>query len=144
MQPTHLNFVAVLLAAALAMAIGFVWYGPLFGKVWQQVMEFDPDDKARREQAMKGMGPLYALVLFGTFMTAYMTARLLGWLQQDTWLGGMRVGCYLWIGLVLPLNLNNAVFSGKPLALRWKMFAVQASHSLVLFVVIGTLLGAWH
>lgn len=143
MQPTHVNFVAVIVAAVFAMALGFVWYGPIFGKVWQQIMEFDPADKGRVEQAMKGMGVLYLLVFVGGFLTAYMIARLLGWLEQGTWLGGMRVGCYLWIGLIMPLNLQGAVFSGKPLALRWKMFGVTAGYYLVLFVATGALLGAW-
>ena len=90
MQPTHINFVAVIVAAVLAMALGTVWYGPLFGKIWTQVMELDAADPTRRKQATQGMGPLYGLVAVGSFLTAYMIARLLGWLEQDTWLGGMR------------------------------------------------------
>ena len=144
MQPTQLNFVAVLVAAVVNMGIGALWFSSLlFSKQWVQIMEVDLDDSARREQAMKGMGPLFALVFVGAFLTSYMLARLLGWLEQDTWLGGMRVGFYLWLGLIAPVTLQFAVFSGKPLHLRLKMFALQASHYLVVFVASGTLLGAW-
>ncbi|MFH1812149.1 MAG: DUF1761 domain-containing protein [Pseudomonadota bacterium] len=145
MQPTHLNFLAVIVAAVVNMAIGFAWFSPLlFSKLWQQIMEVDPADTARNEAAKKGMGPLFGLVFVGAFLTSYMMARLLGWMEQDTWLGGMRVGFYLWIGLIMPVTFQFAVFSGKPMGLRMKMFVVQASHYLVVFVATGALLGAWH
>lgn len=145
MQPTHLNFVAVLAAAVVNMAIGFVWFSKLlFSQQWMQIMEVDPSDSARTEQVKKGMGPMFGLVFVGAFLTSYMLARLLGWLEQDTWLGGMRVGFYLWLGLILPVTFQFAVFSGKPLGLRLRMFGVQASHYLVVFMSTGALLGAWH
>jgi hypothetical protein len=35
MQPDiHLNYLAILAAMAANIAIGFAWYGPLFGRAW--------------------------------------------------------------------------------------------------------------
>ena len=145
MQGTHLNFVAVLVTASVNMAIGFALFArPLFGKLWNQVMEIAPGDSARETEAKKGMGPMFALVFVGAFLTSYMLARFLGWLQQDTWLGGMRVGFYLWIAMIMPICFQFAVFSGKPKGLRIKMFAIQAFHYLLVFMASGALLGAWH
>lgn len=34
MQAVPINYVAVVLAAVANMILGFVWFGPLFGKLW--------------------------------------------------------------------------------------------------------------
>ena len=80
-----------------------------------------------------------ALVFVGAFFTSYMLARLLGWMEQTTWLGGMRVGFYLWLCIVAPICFQFAVFSGKPMGLRLKMFGIQAFHYLVVFMASGAL-----
>lgn len=32
------NYLAILVAAVLSMVLGFLWYGPLFGKEWTKLM----------------------------------------------------------------------------------------------------------
>ena len=55
--PVDINYIAVVGAAVAAMVIGFLWYGPLFGKQWTKLMNFDKKkiDEAKR----KGMGKIY-------------------------------------------------------------------------------------
>lgn len=36
-----INYLAVLIAAVASMIIGFLGYGPLFGKAWMRLMNFD-------------------------------------------------------------------------------------------------------
>jgi hypothetical protein len=35
-RPEAINWLAVLLAAVAHQAIGFLWYGPLFGRLWME------------------------------------------------------------------------------------------------------------
>ncbi len=64
----EINYLAVLVCGVIALALGFVWYGPLFGKKWLQITGADKADMARREEMMKGVWKLYltqfALALF--------------------------------------------------------------------------------
>ena len=41
MQQVAVNYLAVLAAAIASMVIGFLWYGPLFGKQYMALMKFD-------------------------------------------------------------------------------------------------------
>ena len=34
--PVEINYLAVLVAAIASMALGFLWYGPLFGNQWKK------------------------------------------------------------------------------------------------------------
>ena len=41
MLPTFtINYLAILACAIVAMPVGFLWFGPLFGKAWQREMGF--------------------------------------------------------------------------------------------------------
>jgi hypothetical protein len=34
--PVHVNWLAILVAALAGLAVGGIWYGPLFGKAWMR------------------------------------------------------------------------------------------------------------
>jgi hypothetical protein len=40
MPAMHINYLAVLACAIVAMPVGFLWFGPLFGKPWARHMGF--------------------------------------------------------------------------------------------------------
>lgn len=35
-----INYLAVIVSMIVAMVIGFLWYGPVFGKMWIHLMDF--------------------------------------------------------------------------------------------------------
>lgn len=37
----HINFLAVLVAVFVNVIIGFLWYGPIFGKAWRKVLHYE-------------------------------------------------------------------------------------------------------
>ena len=61
-----INYLAVVLAALAAMVIGFVWYGPLFGKQWMALMGFTP--QSMDEAKKKGMAKSYILMALGSLV----------------------------------------------------------------------------
>ena len=45
----NINYLAVVVAAIVNMALGSLWYGPIFGKAWIKMMKFSESDmKAAR------------------------------------------------------------------------------------------------
>ena len=51
----HINMVAVLVTVAANFMLGFIWYRPLFGKVWAKEMGFDTSIKPKTGEMTRGM-----------------------------------------------------------------------------------------
>ncbi|CAM1349563.1 DUF1761 domain-containing protein [Tenacibaculum insulae] len=65
------NFLMCALAAVVPMIIGFVWYGPLFGKAWMKEMGFT-------EESLKGgnMALIFGLSYVCSFLIAFVLQTL--------------------------------------------------------------------
>ena len=48
------NYLSVLVATIAGMVVGFIWYGPLFGKTWIRLTKFSQTDINKAKE--KGMG----------------------------------------------------------------------------------------
>ena len=55
----QINYLAILVSAILSMVVGSIWYGPLFGKKWAELIGADPNDKKKMKEMQKSAGPLY-------------------------------------------------------------------------------------
>ena len=78
MPVVPINYLAVLVAAVSNMIIGFLWYGPVFGKQWIALMGMPPEKVAEaKAKGMKGMWKSYALAFVGSFVMAYVLAHAL-------------------------------------------------------------------
>lgn len=47
----HINIPAILAAILAAMVLGFLWYGPLFGKAWAREMKLPSTRRGGRGSA---------------------------------------------------------------------------------------------
>ena len=61
MEVLELNYVAVLVCAVVSMVVGAVWYGPLFGKQWMEVIGINAKDKKAREKKCRKVLGRYTL-----------------------------------------------------------------------------------
>lgn len=124
----QLNYVAILLAAALQFALGFVWYGPLFGNLWGKMHGFDKLSKEVQQEMMKKMGPLYGVQALVTLITTVVLAIFLTY--QPTWNAYAMAG-FFWIGFIVPTQVSGVLFGGtKP---EWfvKKMAIMIVYSLI-------------
>src|SRR5258708_12494050 len=72
MQPDiHLNYWAILAAVAASIALGFLWYGPIFGKAWIREMGMPADQKPDPKVMRRGL----ILMVVGSFLTAFVLAH---------------------------------------------------------------------
>ncbi len=68
MEPAlQINFLAILVCIVSNFAIGFISYGPLFGRPWMAEVGLDPDTPPSGAHMAKAM----ALMGIGAFLTAY-------------------------------------------------------------------------
>lgn len=118
---------AMLAAAAASVALGFLWYGPLFGDAFARYTGMDDLSAGEVEQARRDAAPGYAVSLLGTAMGALVVAVLLSWAYPA---GGFRpapafgavLGLAGWLGFYVPGTLTSVFFEGRPLGL-WALGA---------------------
>ena len=73
MPQIDINYWAVLAAAVSTMIIGYVWYGPLFGKQWQKLSNVTVSP----EMAKKGMGSSMVIAFIGSLLMAFVLKHAL-------------------------------------------------------------------
>src|SRR5690348_2723001 len=85
MQPDiHLNYWAILVAVVASMVLGFLWYGPIFGKAWMKEMGIPADRKPDPKVMRRGM----ILMLIGSFLTVFVLAHIGEVWRPSVWKAG--------------------------------------------------------
>lgn len=135
MMGVMVNYLAVLAAAVASIALGMVWYGPLFGKVWMRLSGFTP--KSMKQMRLTA-GQAMVLGTLVTLVMAYVVAVLLNLLSVVSFAGAAKLAVLLWLGLSLPLVLGGFLWENKPFAL----VALNAAYRLVELLVIAAVIVA--
>lgn len=145
MQPAmQLNYWAVLAAMAASIVIGFLWYGPILGKMWMKEMGIPSDQKPGPGVMQRAI----ILMIIGSLLTAAMLA--LGvevWRLSDWKLGprapnatyGFFSAFFAWIGFYVPLLLGSVAWESR----SWKLFGINAAYHFVSLQAMGIILAQW-
>jgi hypothetical protein len=137
----EINIIAVLVCGVAAMIVGFLWYGPLFGKAFMRVMCTEKLTPEQMKIEQKKMGGRY----FIQFIIALITAAVLS-IHISHWSGNesaMAIAVCTWFGFVVTTEAGAALWSGKSNKLSWYMFLVTSGAQLVTFIVFAIILSAW-
>lgn len=135
-----INYWAVLACGIVSMVLGWLWYGPLFGRLWMQVNDLNPDDVAKREAMQKEAGPLYGVQFLLVLLQVYILAHFVaGW--EDA--SGLESSLWIWLGFIMPTVAGLSMWNAKPGKVRFTMFMLSAGYQLVSFIVFGLILGLW-
>ncbi len=136
-----INYLAVVGAAMVSMFVGYVWYGPLFGKLWMKEMGMSKD---KMDKAMKnGMGKSYGLMFVGSlvmsFVLAHATVFASSYLKVEGVSAGLMSGLWNWLGFIAPVTLGSVLWEGKSM----KLWMLNNGYYLVTLLAMGTLLAVW-
>ena len=125
---------AIIIAAAVAMIIGAVWYADgVFGKSWRKMNGFNKE--AIQKDASKAMaGMLAALIVM-----AFVLSRVIAAFGALSAAEGIEVGVWMWLGFVGTIGVAKMLFEKRPL----KLFAIDSGYYLVSLVVMGGIIAAW-
>lgn len=129
-----MNWLAVIVAAILQVVVGFIWYGPLFGKTWMSMMGIKPESISR-----EGMGKTYALQVVGSLVTAGVLAKLVGMMGARTLGAGITAGFWVWLGFVATVTLGSVLYEKR----SWSLYAFNNAYQLVSLAVMGAVLAVW-
>jgi hypothetical protein len=136
----EINYIAVVIASVLAMVVGAIWYGPLFGNKWMEVIGATDLDKQKREEMQKGATKLY----FVQFLLTLFQVLVLAHLINDTnTVGGLQRALWIWAAFIVPTLAGVAMWNNDSAKIAWSRFLIQGSYQLVIFVIFGLILQYW-
>lgn len=140
----HVNLWAVVVCGIASMLIGWVWYGPLFGKAWMQSAGIDMsmmNDPARRKEMQSKTGPGYAIMFVGALVMAYVMAKALGHFGITAVdINFLKVVGGLWLGFTAAGSmLGVKIFENK----GWTYYAIVVGYQLINMLVYGLILVSW-
>jgi len=135
-----LNYLAIITGAALSMVIGGIWYGPLFGKKWMEIIGVNPADSDAKKKMQKTAGPLYAVQFILTLFQVLVLAHLIA---DTTKVGGLERALWIWGAFVIPTLAGAVMWTNDKGKMKWSRFLIQGGYQLVIFIVFGLLLQFW-
>ena len=117
----NINWVGLIAAGVASMVVGFVWYGPLFGKAWMKLT-------GKQEMGDKSQMPKNYTILF---VVSLVTAYVLSVIGT-----GFTTVFWVWLGFQATLLLNTVLFEGK----SWSLYFLNAGHQLVSLMAMSWVL----
>jgi hypothetical protein len=131
------NWIAIIVAAVAAQFIGFLWYGPFFGKVWAELVGYKKKDiEKMRKSNMTGRYLLYFLCFL---ISAFVLQNLVGIFGSYTFVDGIGIGFLVWLGFIATISLSAVLFENKPA----KLYLLNNLFYLISFIVMGIILTVW-
>lgn len=135
MNTLKINHLAVFVCLILMHALGFLWYGPLFGEKWMAMVELD--------QATMESDSMEAGLWITNFIASLAPLYLLAWLfTKLNVTSGVRGAIVAFLITFcfhhLPLMSGN-MFAGEHYGLAW----ITGGFGIVGLTLSGFILGAW-
>ncbi len=127
-----INYLAVVVAAVAAFVASSVWY-IVFGKELAKASAAFAEALQKR-QPWKMLG-----VIVQSLVLALVLAYVIGLIGNVDWIGALRLGVLLWIGLSAMQWVGSIMWEKVPL----KMAVIHAGDWLVKLVLIAVIVGVW-
>jgi hypothetical protein len=129
-----INWLAVLVAAIIRMAVGFAWYSPpLFLKPWQAVTGVTP------ESMRAGLGKAMVVDVVASLIMSFALANIIVGANITDWLNGALAGFWVWLGFMATLLVSLWGYENRSL----KLIAINLGNNLIALVLMGALLAVW-
>lgn len=129
-----MNWVVIVVAAIAQFVVGWIWYGPLFGKTWMSMMGMSQQSMSR-----EGMGKTMVLSFVGSLVTAAVLSMLVGWMGAKTLGAGIAAAFWAWLGFVATVTLGAVLFA----KMSWNLYILNNAYQLVSLAVMGAILAKW-
>ena len=135
MENLKINHGAVWVGVVVLFALGFTWYGPLFGEKWMGYVGLTMADA----ENMDGVVGIWISNIVSSVASMYLLAWLFSKLGIAPGFKGALLGLEIaFVFIFLTIMVNN-MFAQAPYGLAW----IIGGFSMVGFTINGFILGAW-
>ncbi|EKD92637.1 MAG: hypothetical protein ACD_28C00378G0002 [uncultured bacterium] len=140
METLSVNYFAILVAGLSAMVTGFLWYGPLFGKWWIELMGWPKEEVQKmQKEGSATMGKNYSITFVMALLTAFVIAHFAQAIGAEGVQGAFQLAFWLWFGFIITSMMNSVLWEGK----SWKLYGLNISYELVKMFVMALILIFW-
>jgi hypothetical protein len=133
MAAISLNWLAVGVATLAKFFLGWIWFGPLFGKLWRQLVGMSE----ARMKAIIGKAIVYDLVT--TFILSTVLAYVVRYAGATFWAQGAVIGFLCWLGFIGSTTFAATLYEQRPL----KFWFLTNSYHAIALAVMGAILVVW-
>jgi hypothetical protein len=128
-----IHWPSVLVASIASFAVGGLWYSPLlFGNAWAAEHQL-----TKKKIGQAGMAVIFGTTFILTLIGAVVLDLFIG--RNGTLLTGLVTGLLIGVFFIAGSFGINYLFARKSM----KLFLVDAWYFVVLYLVMGAILGAW-
>lgn len=127
-----INWLAVIVGVVVSNALGFLWYGPLFGKAWAKAL-------GKKMEDLQGSPTMYVVTVVASLITMIVLGAAVAAFGSSTIVEGAVVGALLYFGIAGTQSYVGTTFEGRSMTV-WQ---ISALYNLVVFVIMGAVFAAW-
>ena len=126
------NWIAVMLGTVLSMALGALWYGPLFGQLWLKLI-------GKTEDELESEPIIYIKTALAAFIAMLFLNLAIVAFGANGFISGALVAGLLFIGFGGTATFVYTTFEG-PSEKVWLLFG---AYQLVLYLIMGGVYAIW-
>jgi len=136
-----INLFAVSIAAIAAFILGFLFHGPVFGKLWMKLANVHPTGNEK----FADMIPKMLWNLLAQFVTAFVLAVIYLFASASPYiggkgiLGGIILAIWLWLGFLVTSSSIEVIWMGR----NYKLWLFEVVCSLIVMITMGAIIAAW-
>ena len=128
------NYLAVVVAAVIAIVIGFAWYSPrVFGTRWLGYLGTTQAQLGNPGATGMAVGVIASLV--NAWVLALLSLNLGGKTITD----GIMLGVLAWLGFMATITAAEISFEKRP----WGLWLVNNAHNVIVQIVMAAIMTIW-
>lgn len=133
----RINWLAVVLAVIVQIAIGFAWYGYLFQAPWMAAVGIPPEAVAAADGAAMAV-PMIVSIL-SAIANAILVSLIVSHSEDWGFVGGIGWAFLLWLLLALPMHAIPVVWESR----NPMIIAINGGEALAALLAAGFIIGIW-
>ncbi|NVN96168.1 MAG: DUF1761 domain-containing protein [Bacteroidetes bacterium] len=137
---TSINLIAVCIATVAAFVLGFLFHGPIAGKLWMKLANIHPTGNEK----FKDMIPQMLWNLLVQFVTAFVMAVIYFFVSSSPYLaekgiwGGIVLAILLWLGFLVTSSSIEVIWMGR----SFKLWLFEAVSSFIVMITMGAIIAS--
>ncbi|PJZ70409.1 hypothetical protein CH373_04870 [Leptospira perolatii] len=135
-----INLITITIAAVTAFVLGFLFHGPLLGKLWMKLANITPTGNEK----LSDMIPQLLWTFVANFTTAFVLAVIYLFASSSPYLFGEGIwkgvvcAIWLWVGFLVTSTSIEVIWMGRKTAL----WLFEAGCSLVVMTIMGAIIAS--
>ena len=132
-----INYSALFVSVLFSLILGFIWYGPLFGKTWIKLSGIARSGMKKAKHS--DMSSSYTLMIISSLVTFFILGFIISIAGYRDYFSGAILGFFIWIGFIATYSSGSVLWEKK----SWSLWLINNLYQLIIFAFAGAILSGW-